>query len=158
MIRIITAIFLKETLAAAAADQEHAIRERMRKRDKDIAQLRAIFTDFDEDGTGFVTLDEFKRILEDPYVKTWLQVLELEVNEVTGLFRLLDNGDGTISFDEFVSGVMRMRGGAKAVDLVTLLYENKKIVDRLESLKQMTEVSVAAMQRVTRRGTGRTAS
>merc|ERR1719197_600483 len=111
----------------------------MKKRGQDIMHLREIFKEADHDHEGCIRLEDFHALLEEPRVKTWLSVLELEVNEITGLFELLDDGDGRISFEEFLSGVLRLRGGAKSVDLVTLLYENKKIVGHLNELKEVME-------------------
>merc|ERR1719375_1075339 len=95
-----------------------------------------MFLEADKDGGGFLSLEEFQDLLKVDRVKAWLSMLEMEVNEISGLFVFLDNGDGNISFDEFITGVMRLRGGAKGVDLVTLLYENKKMLDQLKDLQQ----------------------
>ena len=48
IVRVISAIFLKETLAAAESDQETAIAEKMKKKDKDINNLRKIFMEADK--------------------------------------------------------------------------------------------------------------
>ncbi len=61
-------------------------------------------------------------------MKLWLSTMEVEVSEVDGLFDMLDTGDGKVSFDEFIKGLMRMRGYAKGVDIVSLLYESRKIL------------------------------
>eukprot|EP00746_Dinoflagellata_sp_MGD_P139000 gnl/MRDRNA2_/MRDRNA2_72537_c0_seq1.p1 gnl/MRDRNA2_/MRDRNA2_72537_c0~~gnl/MRDRNA2_/MRDRNA2_72537_c0_seq1.p1 ORF type:complete len:529 (-),score=71.05 gnl/MRDRNA2_/MRDRNA2_72537_c0_seq1:65-1588(-) len=135
IIRVITAIFLKETLAAAATDQELVISERMHQQDKYIQNLRTLFEEMDTDGTASISLEELNMLLVDPRAKTWLGVLELEINEVTGLFNLLDDGDGQVSFDEFISGVMRLKGSAKNIDLITLLYENKKVTEKIRAME-----------------------
>jgi len=134
VIRVITAIFLKETLDAAKNDREIVLTERMRQKNKYIGHLREVFEKVDRDGGGHLSFEEFSEVISDEEVKSWLSMLELDVHEVTGLFQLLDSGDGTISFEEFISGIMRMKGSAKSVDLVTLLFENKKIMDKLNSL------------------------
>merc|ERR1719238_71567 len=61
VVRVISAIFLKETMAVAAQDKENAIAERMKKKDKDIQHLRRLFTDMDTDNLGHVSLDQFNR-------------------------------------------------------------------------------------------------
>merc|ERR1719436_257961 len=53
--------------------------------------------------------------------------MELEVRETQGLFKMMDNGDGIISADEFVSGVLRLKGDAKSSDLQALYHDNKAI-------------------------------
>lgn len=134
VIRVITAIFLKETLEAAKNDKAIVFEEKMRQKKKYIGKLREVFTKVDADGSGQLSLVEFQEVIQDDEVRQVLADLELDVHEVQGLFALLDTGDGTISFDEFISGVMRLRGSAKSVDLMTLLFENKKILDRLSEL------------------------
>merc|ERR1719197_1916621 len=71
IVRVISAIFLKETLAVAANDQQSAIREKTRKKDRDIEHLRNIFKCADKDGGGHICLGEFKSWLENPDVKMW---------------------------------------------------------------------------------------
>jgi hypothetical protein len=88
----------------------------------------------DQSGDGHVTHEEFRQIMQDPAVKTWLSVIGLDVHEVDGLFAMLDNGDGLVSFDEFVGGIARLKGGAKSVDVMTMLYENQKLSNRLMEL------------------------
>jgi len=56
-----------------------------------------------------------------------LKALDLDLTKARGLFTLLDlTGDGTVAVDEFVSTLMRLQGAAKAVDLQTIIYENKR--------------------------------
>lgn len=135
IVRVISAIFLKETLAAAAEDQETAMMEHMRKKEKEISHLRRVFNEADQNGDGRITWDEFVLLLNNEEVKNWLSHLGFDVVEISGLFKLLDGGDGEIEFDELLSGVMRIKGGAKHVDLLTLLYENQKLHHRLHEVK-----------------------
>ena len=43
----------------------------------------------------------------------------------------MDNGEGSVPFDEFLTGLMRIRGSAKGVDLVGLLYVSRKLLHRV---------------------------
>jgi len=66
--------------------------------------------------------------LQDPQLVTYFHAIGLDTTEAMGLFQLLDeDGSGTVSIDEFVTGFLRLKGTAKAVDMVTLMYENRKI-------------------------------
>jgi len=42
-----------------------------------------------------------------------------------------DTGD--VNIQEFVHGMMRLKGAAKGVDVATLLYEHKRVVKKLDS-------------------------
>ena len=57
----------------------------------------------DTDASGTISLEEFNHVLAIEEVRGLLMVLELEVEEVSGLFQLLDGGNGTISYDEFIA-------------------------------------------------------
>eukprot|EP00971_Amphidinium_carterae_P064882 1285702-Amphidinium_carterae.1 len=81
VIRVITAIFLKETLDAAGADAEMMVQEKAKKRAQYLEKLKAVFIMADVSGDGMVTEEEFNGILEKPIVRTLLQALELEFHE-----------------------------------------------------------------------------
>merc|ERR1712224_483211 len=91
-----------------------------------------VFREADIDGSGTITADELVQHLGNTVVLAHLHTLGLEVHEAVGLFRLLDVDEShEVSIDEFVVGCMRLKGGAKSIDLATLMYENKKMLDRI---------------------------
>merc|ERR1719217_1826545 len=103
--RVIAAIFLKETLAAAAHDNEIVMAE-VNRDPKFISQLRTIFMEVDHDKNGVITVEELKHMMHDEKVIDYLKVLGLHAHEVRGLFVLMDDGDNEITFAEFLAGVM----------------------------------------------------
>jgi len=128
--RIITALFLKDTLQVAAADAEMVMRERVLQRNKYIQRLNDLFTAADTSGDGKISLEEFKDLMEQPQVMTWFQLLDLEVHEVVSLFNLLDDGDGFVTHDEFLNGVMRLKGHARALDIVAISKDLQCVMDQ----------------------------
>merc|ERR1712023_349705 len=137
VVRVITAIFLKETLQEAAKDQELVVEEKLRQKEAYVEKLKYVFEHADADGEGNISLEEFHEMLLDDRVKLWLSELEMEIAEVDDLFNLIDTGDGKISFEEFMQGLMRMRGSARGVDLVTLLYENRKVIHCVSAIESL---------------------
>jgi len=127
MIRIITALFLKETMEAATADAEFMIAETLRDKEKYAKKLRQLFEAVDEEGTGKVPLETFKQVLGDPAARSYLQMLELEVQDIANLYNVLDDGDGHLTYDEFTTGVMKLRGQARAYDVITILHATQRI-------------------------------
>jgi len=132
IIRIITAIFLKETLQVAASDAEMMVNEQMKAKQHYVKKLSTVFNALDTSGDGRLSEPEFKTIMSHPKVKSWLQILELEVHDAEGLFHLLDDGDGEITYDEFLQGVMRLKGPAKSMDVVAILRASDKMVKKLD--------------------------
>lgn len=132
--RIISATFVKETLNVAGQQSDLMVYERMRNKDRYVKQLKQFFIEADQSGDGKVDRDEFDEIMSNPKVLAWLQALELEVHETYALFNLIDDGDGEISCDEFLQGVVRLKGQARCVDVVAILRDVSRIHSRLEQL------------------------
>lgn len=51
------------------------------------------------------------------------------------IFHLLADGDGEITYDEFITGVSRLKGQARAVDLIALQIDAQKIIQRLSEIQ-----------------------
>merc|ERR1711908_73891 len=60
-----------------------------------------------------------------------MRSLDLDVEEARGLFKLIDIDDtNEVGIEEFVTGCVRLKGNAKSIDLATLMYENKRMVQQ----------------------------
>jgi len=136
VIRIITALFLKDTLAVAANDADMMMQTKMKEKATFAAKLEEVFLAADDSGDGLVTWEEFEHLLADPKTKQILASLEFEIHEVESMFTLLDDGDGRVSFDEFLGGVLRLKGQARSQDVLALLHDNKKILAMLANIEK----------------------
>merc|ERR1712118_212968 len=67
------------------------------------------------DGNGTLDKKEFDAMINNPDIQAWLTIIGLEMHEIKGLFTVLDDGDGVISYQEFVGGCMRLKGNARAL-------------------------------------------
>merc|ERR1712032_1116002 len=75
----------------------------------------------------------------------WLHCLDLEVHEYVGLFNLIDSGAGVVSFPEFLTGVQRLRGQARSVDLIGVVLDVQKIYKTVNQIqKGLQELSGTA--------------
>lgn len=135
VIRIITAIFLKRTLQVASQDEELMVSEKLKERESYLRKLRIFFEEADASGDGAISLDEFEKILANPKVRPWFQLLELEFHEADHLFKLLDDGDGLITIDDFIEGLLRLKGHAWSIDVVSLQREVGKVNTQLSDLQ-----------------------
>merc|ERR1719502_1895787 len=62
--------------------------------------------------------DDFAEVLSDPSTQTFLGGLDLNVDDAWELFKLLDTDESNhIDVEEFVSGCLRLKGQAKAMDI-----------------------------------------
>jgi len=139
IICIIQALFLKDTLDMAANDAEMMVQEQLQNKKRYSQLLGQLFVAADTSGDGLVTLEEFENVINNPKVHTFLQVLELDISEVKSLFYMLDNGDGSISYQEFINGVMRLKGQARSMDVIAVMTDCRKIITKLDALTDRLE-------------------
>jgi hypothetical protein len=133
--RVMTALFLRETFAAANSDKDMVLEEQIRAKKVQKENLQALFDKIDLDGTGRIKLHELQKALSDRRSASWMQILDVDVYEVVQLFHLLDkDGDGMVTFEEFSKGIMRLRGGAKSIDLIAVLRQNAEMSNAIQAL------------------------
>ncbi|CAJ1339974.1 unnamed protein product [Effrenium voratum] len=136
IIRIITAIFLKETLATAAGDAALAVQEKVRSKEQYVSRLEEIFLEADGDGNGVITRQEMDAACSNPVVLHYLSILEIEVHEVEPLFDLLDDGDGEVTIKEFCQGIMRLKGQARSLDVISIMHDANIIMTQCREVKR----------------------
>merc|ERR550532_1162540 len=75
---------------------------------------------------SFITKDEFEEQLQGHLVKSYFHQLDIDTSEAQWLFKQLDNsGDGEVSIDELKEGLMKLKGMARSIDMVSLAHECK---------------------------------
>jgi len=134
IICIIQALFLKDTLDVAADDAEAMVQEQMWKRKDTCAKLEEVFQAADTSGDGALSPEEFEDVLSIPQVRGYLELLELQVVEVQGLYNLLADVSGQIKSEEFVDGIMKLKGQARSMDIIAIMRDVKQILTRLDRI------------------------
>jgi len=128
LLNIINGIFVDYAISSVQNDRDEVIHAQLTSDESISRQLRDIFKQADCDGSGSLSLDELETHLSDPKVIKHFGLLGIEISEARSMFKLLDlSRSGNIGVDEFVFGCMRIKGAAKTVDLLTLMYENKRM-------------------------------
>eukprot|EP00440_Ansanella_granifera_P018987 gb/GFBE01020633.1/.p1 GENE.gb/GFBE01020633.1/~~gb/GFBE01020633.1/.p1 ORF type:complete len:559 (+),score=155.45 gb/GFBE01020633.1/:1-1677(+) len=123
VIRVIAALFLKQTLAVASEDAEKTARENMKKKEDFARNLRQIFQYADSSGDGLISFEEFHGMIKEPHVLELFMKLQLDLSDVSALFLILADEDGTASYDEFLKGAMAMKATARNLDIVSIKHE-----------------------------------
>lgn len=145
VLRVITALFVKQTMEAAAFDHESLIKEKMQQKGRVAASMRKLFVVVDEDGDGTINYDEFKAALLNPRAVAWLHGLGIEAEEMDALFHMIDDGDGSIHLDEFLASAARLRGWARGSDQIAMLANQRMMISRLEEIAHALRGGFSAM-------------
>lgn len=143
--KVITAAFIIETHRVVADTLELVVLEKERHNKRLVDNFWTVFREADSSGDGHVDWNEFQDIISDRRLTMQLQALDFDANVCEGMFGLLDDGDGKISFQEFIAGVKRLKGPAKSVDVVIMAQQQTKMFDSLAKIELKLEHQISSI-------------
>mmetsp|Transcript_4747 Transcript_4747/g.8401 ORF Transcript_4747/g.8401 Transcript_4747/m.8401 type:complete len:509 (-) Transcript_4747:108-1634(-) len=124
MFNVITGFFCNDAIDMASADKEEMVAEQMRNKEKYMEFFRSIFSQMDLDGSGTMTFNELEVFMTNARFQAYLGYLKIDVSHAWTIFRLIDkDNSGVISVEEFIGGLLRLRGFAKTVDMKTVHHD-----------------------------------
>jgi hypothetical protein len=143
--KVISAAFIIETHRVVADTLELVVLEKERHNKRLVDNFWTVFREADTSGDGHVDWNEFQDIISDRRLTMQLQALDFDANVCEGMFGLLDDGDGKISFQEFIAGVKRLKGPAKSVDVVIMAQQQTKMFDSLAKIELKLEHQISSI-------------
>lgn len=141
VLRVISAVFLKDTLDAAHNDEENMMVISQQQKKEYIERLEKVFRTLDECGDGMITQKRLEQMLMEPKVQVLFKTLDVDVTETSALFHLLDDGDGEVTLDEFIDGILRCKGPARAIDQVAMHSDIKQLDKKLSKVMKAVRAS-----------------
>jgi len=122
---------------------------KMKQQDAHTAKLRAFLEASDTNGNGEMTSDELEAVLQHPCVEENLNVIGLTRQEIIPLFSVLDDGDGVVSHDELVVGIMKLSSGVHVIDTLKIMHAQKRIAQKLDRVTETMVVPASRHQKKT---------
>eukprot|EP00747_Dinoflagellata_sp_TGD_P186494 gnl/TRDRNA2_/TRDRNA2_43537_c0_seq1.p1 gnl/TRDRNA2_/TRDRNA2_43537_c0~~gnl/TRDRNA2_/TRDRNA2_43537_c0_seq1.p1 ORF type:complete len:637 (-),score=144.65 gnl/TRDRNA2_/TRDRNA2_43537_c0_seq1:87-1997(-) len=122
MMNVITGIFVESALENAQNEKDAEF--------QNTAGL--LFDRSDENHNDHVSWEEFVKTMDDPDFQVYLEKLNIDSRDAKLLFHLLDSdASGEIEMRELLVGMVRLRAGAKFMDVMKLIGlcegQNKKM-------------------------------
>lgn len=134
---LVTALICNEAFETSKADESDLAKQLMLQKEEEIENLKEMFVELDEDGSGQVTEAEFKNAFSIETIKNKLTVMGLNEAQLLQLFHLLDtDGQGELDLDEFMGGMQALSGLATAKDMVVLTKGMERIEKQVQSLME----------------------
>jgi len=129
-LNILVAVMVERISVITADRRTHAEQARVRM---EAYMLESMVEDLhanDRDGSGDISQKEFKKIIRIPALVKKLGLLGISVEEAESLFEIMDvNHSGTVTPEEFIAGLQKIKGQAKGQDMVQLIcYAQRQVV------------------------------
>jgi len=145
MLNVITGVFCQSAMDGAQKDSDILVQEYMQNKNRLIGRVRELFDTIDSSGKGHITMEDFEQNLDSPSMKAYFESLDLDAQDAWTLFKLLDDQETyAIDCEDFIMGCMRLKGGAKAIDLARVIYDNKMLRNKLTVFMERIEEIVSA--------------
>ncbi|CAJ1448780.1 unnamed protein product [Effrenium voratum] len=92
-----------------------------------ILKARRVFQAIDQDHSGYISLEEIQNQTATSVVLDFFESVDVDASEAQYLLEVLDmDGSGTIHFEEFLQGTIRLNSAARAADLLLVAREMKR--------------------------------
>lgn len=115
---VVNGVFMQETFKVTQSDDAMLMRGAENRRKMHIKKMAEFLQYTDNSGDGKISDIEWTDCLKNQHVHHWFSGQGLGLGEAGRLFRHLEtDGDGKLSAEELVTGVSRLQGPAKSLDL-----------------------------------------
>ncbi|CAK9012373.1 Sodium channel protein 1 brain (Sodium channel protein I brain) [Durusdinium trenchii] len=122
LLNVVTGIFVDSAVCTRTEDE--VVESFTEEQTRLCGEMKRIFTDADMDGNGFITFEEFCIQLENPWVQAFLSGLDIDITDARIVFTLLDvDGSGGLTVEEFVDGALKLKGPAKGIDMLSMMFD-----------------------------------
>jgi len=159
VINTLTSLFVELTIAQSEQDTQMAIQLELDKKDMYIKRLQAFYDKMDYNQDGSITYDEFCTHLNDPEVRAFASCLDIEVVDTKQFFCILsNNGTRAVDLETFVVGCIKLRGMAKSMDLMDLIFAHKQATHEHRNFARSCLERLKAMELLMLQGRQKTGS
>merc|ERR1719235_2683889 len=150
IMNVVVAVIVENTMERAGGDKEQREQEAEREQSRVCASVYKVFVEADADGDGTLTQEEFVEALERPDLMKLLRSIGIDARQAENLFAVLDYDEsGSLDALEFVGGVIRASGVAKAKDVLAaqcdLWRSERRIRGQLEHLQSAAQERLAGV-------------
>lgn len=140
VLNVVTGVFCQSAIESAAHDADMVVHAQLANKKMYVDKVKALFMDIDADNSGFITINEFEKYLLKDEVQAYFVSLDLDITDAWTLFKLLDADESNVvDIEEFVTGCLRLKGGAKAIDMAGMMFEIKSNGRRLGNFMKYVE-------------------
>jgi len=136
----LTSLFVDATLAYSQKDEDSMVRELMRNKKTYMRKAASFFNSLEKANHGELTYKEFRQNLKDPQLLAFASTLDVELLDLEQFFMILSaQGKRPVDLETFVVGCIKLKGMAKAMDMMDVLLTVRKNNELIHSIQEHVE-------------------
>jgi len=140
--RIISALFLRETLANADLEQDDGARSSMVRQSETFVKLNELFEEADQHGNGLMDRKDFQAVLNNSETLKCFEALDLQACECTDLLNLIDDAEGKVSPSDFLDNLLRLKLSARSSDVIAIMRAVERLAKQVDSIQQRLNIPI----------------
>jgi Ca2+-binding EF-hand superfamily protein len=135
LMNMVTGIFVDASMQTGQYSRDLIEDKAEQLRQNQMESLREIFAEIDIDGDEGLVEEELAVFLSNKRFLGYLQALHVNTDDAKRLFKVLDfEGIGAISADDFVAGIMKIKGQASSLDVRVIEHSLRRISDKMNGM------------------------
>lgn len=124
VLNVVTGVFCQSAIDSAQNDQTVVLQSILATKQANIEKIRHLFEKIDVEETGVITYKMIESCVTSDEVQTMCESIGIDVWDAWSFFKLLDvDAGGAVEIGEFLEGCLRLRGEARAMDVVKILHD-----------------------------------
>jgi len=153
VLNIVIAVMVERIRTIAQENKDLANRVLEHTEQDLFMSMASDFTEAELNEEGELGIDEFSEMLKTPSMTLKLRLLGIMSDEAEALFEIMDADlNGSVSPEEFVTGLQKLKGVAKGQDLVQLICfaqkQCQKATQYVESVKVLSKQADVIQERL----------
>jgi len=145
VLNVLTGIFVERACELSGLDRDLVVQSEMKRNESFLVEMKCIFEEADEDRSGTITWQEFKKYMENPRIQAYFATKQLDAFDARSLFELFSQDHAEeIGIEEFVIGCQRLKGMARSVDLLAVLREARETKRVMKALLRRIDPNMDA--------------
>lgn len=138
----VQAVYVDALLHFSSIDRDLVMTERNFQEKRSLKKLRELLHNQPGQIEGMVTEKDVMEVLSGDGAGL-LKSLGLQVSAAKALFRLLDVEDmRAVEVDEFVYGLLHLKGNSTTIHMTTLMYQSKRLLSKMLNIQTLIEEKV----------------
>jgi len=126
VLNVVNSIFLESMMTNAQRDSQFIIDMMLEQKSEYIDKLQLVYDVIDDNGDGEISYEEFCKHSESPELLAFVSSMEIDIADARHFFRVLScGGKRPVDIQAFVDGCIKLKGMARSLDLMDLVYQHK---------------------------------